>query len=143
MGIEHINGRDYETISFSKKLTNTSVKIGVAISLARGFLALGDRYRIYNTISGEPILRGLFVDQDTALKMAEWIEKELWDYFDIWLTYPQADIISWCKYTTKNGIILYEIIEDLKPLETITMNDVAIAYRRAKEMEKRWKIKNI
>ena len=136
-----INNREYETITFSKKLTNRPEKIDIAISLARGFLAIADKYRIYNTISGEPILRGLFTEQDTALKIAEWIEKELWDYFDIWITYPQADIISWCKYTVINGATLFETIENLKPLEFITMDDVVIAYRKAKETEKRWLLK--
>ena len=132
-----IADRDYEVITFRRKLTNKSEEMS-AISLARGYLAIADQYRIYNTISGEPILRGRFTSRELALKLATWIEKELWDFFEIWDAYPTANIISWCKFTAEFGARLFETIEGLSKLEIITDNDLTNAYNQAKEMEKRW-----
>ena len=139
MATKHIGNRDYELTTFNRKLTNRSESI-YAISLAKGYLAIADQYRIYNTISGEPILRGRFETLELALSLAQWIEKELWDYFEIWQSYPQADIISWCKYTATNGARLFETIFGLKNLDIITENDVKVSYQQAKDREKRWKI---
>ena len=133
-----IENRDYELIDFRSKLTNTSIQMR-GFSLAQGYIAVADN-RIYNTISGEPLVRGRFENTVLALDIAKWIEKTLHGYFEIWQAYPQANIISWCKYTVNNGARLFETIEILNTLEIVTQNDVKIAYKQSIEFEKKWKL---
>ena len=133
-----IGDRDYEIISFRRRLTNKSEEMS-CISLAQGYMAIGDTYRIYNTISGEPLIRGRFETLELALRLAKVIEKMLWDFFDIWKAYPQANLISWCKYTVKDGARLFEMVEILDKLNIITEKDLQDAYKRSDEMGERWK----
>lgn len=138
MATINIGKRKYEVITFRRKLTNKSEEMS-AISLARGYIAIADQWRIYNTLSGEPILRGRFVTQELAIKLATWLEEELWDYFEIWDAYPQANLPSWCKRETEFSARLFETIDGLSKLDVITADDLKSAYNKAKELEERWK----
>lgn len=138
----NINGKDYdvEIVSFSAKLTNKSISMR-GISLAQGYLAIADNYRIYNTISGEPLLRCKFVSFDDCYIFAQRIEKMYWDYFDIWKAYPKADIISWCKYSVNDGAVLFETCQILDNLEIVTNQDIVKANEQANKLAERWRIK--
>lgn len=133
------NTQKHELIIFNQKLSNRVEKVR-AYSLANGYLAVTDR--IYNALSGEPLIRAKFESVDLALEYAEWIESTLWDFFEIWNVYPEADIISWCKYSVKNGALLFEMTEYLKKLKFITENDIKQAYIEAEKRGKRWKARN-
>lgn len=134
----NIDGRDYEIVDFGVKLTNKTIAYR-AISLAQGRLAIADN-RIYNTISGRPIIRGKFANMKSALKVAKWIEKLLWNYFDIWSSYPEANLVSWCKYTVEGGATLFETVEMLDKMNIISDTDIQDAYQKAKELAKEWRI---
>ena len=134
----HIDNKDYEVVDFNVKLTNKTIAYR-AVSLAQGRLAVADN-RIYNTISGKPIIRGKFENMKSALKVAGWIEKLLWDYFDIWSAYPEANLLSWCKYTVDGGALLFEMCEMLDKMNIITEADIKSAYQQAQELAKRWRI---
>lgn len=129
----NIEGRDYEIINFNSKRTNKS-EASRGIALAQGFIAISGtspNYRIYNTQSGEPIIKGRFPEFKDALQFALWIEKAYADYFDIWKEYPQADLLAWCRYSVSNGMRLFEIREILNKLEVITSQDIARAWKGA------------
>ena len=134
-----IGNREYEAISFNSKLTNKSVTIK-GIGLAQGYLAVVPGFRIYNTQSGEPLIRGRFDKLDEALRFALWMEKAYSDWFQIWDSYPEANLPSWLKYTVNDGAKLFEIVEYLNTLETISDKDVARADYIAKEKAKKWRI---
>ena len=129
-----IDGRNYEVVNFNSKQTNKSSSVR-GIALAQGFLAIagvGGSYRIYNTQSGEPVIKGRFSDFKDALKFAFWIEEVYADYFDIWKAYPQADLFLWCRYTVPNGVVLFDTVEILNDLDMITSQDMTKAYQKAK-----------
>ncbi len=112
-------------------------------SFAKSYLAVSGSdqdYRIYNTISGEPIIRGRFLKLSTALKLAKILEERYQDWFEIWDSYPKANIISWCKYSVDGGPVVFEFIELLDKLETISHEDMEKAYQQAKELSQKWRI---
>lgn len=132
-----IGNRLFEIVSFNSKLTNKSVTQN-GIGLAQGYLALVPGFRIYNTKSGEPIIRGRFNTLEEGLRFALWMEKSYSEWFQIWDSYPGANLPSWLKYTVSDGAKLYEIIEYLNTLETISYKDVAKADYIAREKAKKW-----
>jgi len=136
-----IGERVYEVISFTSRITNRSMPTN-GISLAGGYIAVSgseNAYRIFNTRSGEPILRCRFRSLSDAIKFAEWIEKVYADYFEIWQDYPKADIISWCKYTVPNGIDIFGAIEVLNTKDVISLGDVKEAVEKTRKEENHWK----
>jgi hypothetical protein len=137
-----IDGRIYEIISFNTRITNKAVSVR-GLGLAHGFLAISgadNSYRIYNTQSGEPLLRCRFLDFKEALQFARWIEQVYKDFFEIWMAYPEADLISWCKYSVADGARLFETIQLLNALEIVDNQEIARAHVRAGELCKRWKM---
>lgn len=136
-----LDGKEYELIDFGSKITNKRVEMR-GYAFAKSYLAVSGSdqdYRIYNTISGEPLLRGRFLKRSTALKLAGILEEKYQDWFEIWDSYPQADIISWCKYSVDGGAEIFETMQILDKLNTITDQDISSAWKQAKEIAKRWK----
>jgi hypothetical protein len=137
-----IENKEYELIWFKSKLTNQTVQM-CGYAFARNYLAVSGsdhNYRIYNTLSGEPIIRGRFLELKEVLKFAQILETMYQNWFDIWEAYPKADLISWCKYSVDDGAKMFEMVEILDELETISHNDVIEAYKQAKILAERWKV---
>jgi hypothetical protein len=132
--------REFEVVWFNSKITNRAIALK-GVGLAQGYLAVAPGFRIYNTKTGCPIIRGRFKTFGEALRFALWLELVYTDFFPIWEDYPDADIISWCKYSVKDGLILYEMIEELNRLDEITDYDVARAEKIGREAANiRWKL---
>lgn len=137
----NVEGKEYELIDFKSKMTNQTVTM-TGYAFAKSYLSVSGSdqdYRVYNTISGEPLLRGRFLKLSTALKLAGILEDKYQDWFEIWDSYPQADIISWCKYSVDEGAEIFETIQLLDKLDVITAEDISSAWKQAKEIAKRWR----
>src|SRR5512139_1440053 len=136
-----IDNKVYELIDFGSKITNKRIEMR-GYSFAKAYLAVSGSdqdYRIYNTISGEPIIRGRFLKLSTALKLAGILGERYQDWFEIWDSYPQADIISWCKYSVEQGAEIFEMMQILDKMDNITDQNLYDAYQQAKEIGKRWR----
>ena len=136
-----VDKKEYELIWFRSKQTNQTVQM-CGYSFARNYLAVsgsGHSYRIYNTLSGEPIIRGRFLELKEALKFAQILETMYLDWFEIWEAYPKADLISWCKYSVDDGAKMFELVTLLDKLETISHQDVLDNYKQAKILSERWR----
>ena len=140
--IKSVNGKEYELIWFRSKQTNQAIQM-CGYSLARNYLAVSGSdhsYRIYNTLSGEPLIRGRFLELNEALKFAKMLENMYLDYFEYWDSYPQADLISLFKYTVDDGAKMFELVCLLDKLETISHQDVLDNYKQAKILAEKWKM---
>lgn len=123
-----IKDRNYELIDFSVKLTNQKIAYR-AISLAKGYLAIADN-RIYNTLTGKPLLRSRFETFEMCLDFALQIEKTYQDYFEIWEACPEADLLLWCRYTVPGGLQLFEIKELIEEFDVIDAEILEWAYEK-------------
>lgn len=122
-----VNNKDYEVITFNVCTTNKKITYS-AISLAHGYLAIADQYRIYNTKSGEPVLRCRFSTLEDCIRFAEVLATTYKDYFDIWDVEPKADLICWCRYTVKDGLLIFEWKEILTKMDLVCKHDIEGAY---------------
>ena len=136
-----IDDKDYELIDFGAKITNKRIEMR-GYSFARNYLAVAGsdkEYRIYNTISGEPIIRCRFLQRSTAFKLAKILEKRYLDWFEIWDSYPLANIFSLCKYTVDDGATIFEMLELLDKMETVSDQELYDKYQEAKEIGRKWR----
>ena len=130
------NNKKYELAKLSSKITNKSNTIQVLLVDHRGYITVGEGFRIYNGKSGKPILKSRFTKVGDAIRFAEWINDTYNDYLVIWEHYPTANVIRWCRYTVKGGFILDRMIEILEEKEEISDLDVSAAWNTArKEVE--------
>jgi hypothetical protein len=132
-----VANKEYNVIQFSARTTNKSVTMS-GVELAKGYLSATDT-KIYNTRSGKPVVKTDFKNLDLTVRFGEWLASTYSEWFELWDSYPDADLISWCKYSVPGGARLFEMVELLNKLTiTITDKEIAWAYNSAKKEELKW-----
>lgn len=80
-------------------------------------------YKIYRADTGKPFSATTFVNPDDAIKIAQLISTVFENYFDLWTEFPTADVIGLAKWSVKNGIEIYEILNSM-PAKVKSMEDI-------------------
>lgn len=68
--------------------------------------------RIYN-IYGFPVTDVLFKSFEDGVMFAEFLNKHYEDYFLLWQDNNKADVPGLTRYTIKNGLKIYAVLEEL------------------------------
>jgi hypothetical protein len=71
-------------------------------------------YQVFKTHDGKLFVPVTFTVLEDALEMGKWWEDTYDPFFCIYETYPDADIISLAKWSVKNGVRIYELVNELK-----------------------------
>ena len=135
------NKDDYEIVEWTTKETNKSVtKKGFRIGeyLAVGYGKDDYHYRIYNIKSGKALLKGDFDKVEDAVNTAEYLDSHYAKYFAIWDKFPNMDIFSIVKWTIKDGLRLYEMIEILRQKRELSAKCVNDAFHEAETRTGKW-----
>jgi len=128
--------KEYEIAKLSTKVMNKSVSLNSIMIGSEGYIAVCRGYRIHNGRSGKPILYSRFIDMNDAIEFAEWFRQVYNDYLEIWDDYPTANIVRWCRYTVKDGLLIDRMIDILGKKDDITGIDIRAAFLAArKEVE--------
>ena len=106
------------------------VKINNWLVIAKGFSG----FKIYRIDTGKPALDVRFVNADDAIQMASMLDDIFGEYFDIWETYPDADVFSIAKWISRKGLKAHEMIKIIKEQGKITeKDDLTEAWENADE----------
>ena len=108
---------DHEVVEFICRETNLNQrkiawKVGEWLLVAA---SINGFYKIYRADIGKPLLNILFTRPEDALQIAGWINENFETYFDLWLSYPNADVFGLAKWSIRNGVEIYEIIKSIPP----------------------------
>lgn len=130
-----------EIVSFRRdegtlKTTARGVKIGKYMAIADNTRG-GRWYKIFNLISGRPVIDVRFKSQTDATEVAKWLDNLFGEYFPLWENYPDADVFSLAKWSVSSGLQVYETLQGLP--EISTLEDVAHTYQRSEDKVKEWK----
>lgn len=110
--------------STNKPLSRVGIRIGndLIISKTEG------GHKIYR-LDGRLFLPFRIVRLDDAKKVASWLEKVYNEYIPILYEYPALDLFSLTKYTVRNGVRIFLMIEELKRTNTpLLLDDIKSAY---------------
>ncbi|OGH07429.1 MAG: hypothetical protein A2W22_03100 [Candidatus Levybacteria bacterium RBG_16_35_11] len=92
-------------------------------------------YRVYKLKQGEPFIQAIFSSKQDCIKFAEWIVNTFQDYFYLWEQYPEADIVSLCKWSVQDGIKIHETLIQLKKNVIIKLSYVVDLFHKVNENE--------
>lgn len=135
---------DNEIIKFkdpdTKKLSRRGWKVGnyLVVSYITSFNKGG--YRIFRRHDGKPFLDVTFQTDSDAIQFATWMDDGYRDFFPIWESYPDADIIALARWSIKNGVNICEMVKMLNTVKhKIGLKDVASIYHRTKDVIQHWR----
>lgn len=101
-----------------------------------------DKFKIFNSISGRPIIPNKFSSQDDAKEVARFLDECYKQYWEIAEIYPDLDIIAIARWSVKHGIRIHLALSSLQGADTIGLDDIrkqfASVEREAKEIERRF-----
>lgn len=87
---------------------------------------------------GKKIIDFTFKDADDAYEFADWINKIYGEYFPIWYDYPDADIFALCKWSVKNGLNIFDVVNQLKNQNKVEKHDLSAAFKKSMDNIKEW-----
>ena len=89
------------------KTKQKGLKINKWLAVAKGLSG----FKIYRIDTGRPAIDCRFVNADDAVQMAELLNDIFEKYFDLWETYPDADVFSLAKWISKKSLKAHEMIK--------------------------------
>jgi hypothetical protein len=128
-------------ITFTKNIAGTKVK-GRGIPIGNNLIvsyAFGseDKYQIFQSHNGKLFISTTFTSLDDCKEMAKWLNETYQDFFCLWETYPDADIISLSKWSVRNGIKIFELMKEIKN-KLVNKDLLSWSWNIANENEKEW-----
>jgi hypothetical protein len=107
-----------QLITFKKNIAGTKV-VGRGIPIGNHLVvsyAFGSEitFQIFKVHDGKPFISAIFTSLDDTIEIAKWFNESYQEYMDIWKSYPNADIISLSKWSVKNGIKIFELVNEIK-----------------------------
>jgi hypothetical protein len=87
-----------------------------------------DYFCIYNVWNGKRVVPNRFPSIQQAIKVAELLNSVFGDYWEISEVWPEHDIIQLAQWSVKNGVRLRLALSSLKDRDTITLQDVQLAW---------------
>jgi hypothetical protein len=120
----------------AQKVNGKGIAIGewLVVSYAIGS---NDTYQIFKLHDGKLFMPVVFSDLEDAKKIAQWMDETYRQYFPIWLSYPDADIISLAKWSVRNGIPIYQLVNEMK-YQQVNRNMITLAWKKAQIRAKEW-----
>jgi len=120
----------------TRKIDGVGILVGehLVVSLA---LHNKDRYQIYRLHDGKLFLSTQFNDLDNTVELATWLDTTYNDYFCIWTSYPDADVISLSKWSVKNGIRIFELIQEIQN-KSVDKSIIQLAWLKSKQKINYW-----
>jgi len=97
-----------------------------------------DRYQIFKTVNGKPLFPAVFTTHIDAIQFAEYINSVYGEYLLLLYNYPDADIFGLAKWSVRNGIRIYETINQLNQLDGVKGNIISGAYKKAAQYVSKW-----
>lgn len=78
--------------------------------------SIGDdkKYQIYRLHDGKLFIPTIFTSLDDCQSVARWMNETYQDYFPLWEEYPNMDIPAVTRWSIKNGIQLFTLLQELK-----------------------------
>jgi hypothetical protein len=129
---------EYIDNSTNRKLKKKAFRIGEHLLVS--YVGTKDKtYQIFKAINGKPLFPAIFAEVKDAVEFAEFIDETYQDYLLLLENYPDADVFALSKWSVRNGIKIYETINELnKETQPVTQNDISSAAERAVNYVFRW-----
>jgi hypothetical protein len=128
-------------ITFTKNIAGTKVKgrgipVGDCLIISYAF-GSEDTYQIFQSHNGKLFISTSFTSLDDCTKVAKWLNEIYQDFFCLWETYSDADIISLSKWSVRNGIKIFELVKEIKN-KSVNKDLLSWSWNIANENEKEW-----
>lgn len=123
MNLEEL--RCYEWIQFYDCRSNVKdKKAGARVGKYLACSGYNDRWRIFQTYGGLPVLDTWIDNLGDAVKIANIIDKEYAEFLGVWEVYPDWDLIGIARLSVPHGEAIYNAIHKLEALNrSINYND--------------------
>ena len=104
---------DFKKNIAGQKVKGRGVPIGSHLIVSYAF-GSESTFQIYRAHDGKLFINTIFTSFDDCKEIAKWFDEAYKDYMVIWKDYPDADIIALAKWAVKNGIRIYEMVQQIK-----------------------------
>ena len=109
-----------EWIDLSNGLKQKRVGIRIGEYLVVCYTSKQDKtYRIFNTITGRPLIKTRFIKLEDAVALARKISDTVGEYFYMNIDYPQLDMVEVSRWSTNGGVELSNLVTRLKDHDKI------------------------
>lgn len=104
---------EWYDLSNGLKQKRVGIKIGEYLTVC--YTSRHDKtYRIFNTITGKPVIRTKFVHLEDAVELAQKISDTVGEYFYMNIDYPQLDMVEVSRWSTDGGVELCDMVNKVK-----------------------------
>jgi len=134
---------NYERIYFVNRTlgikgkSKIGAKVGKYLVVGRSHEQL-EQYKLYVITTGLPLVDFYFTEFEEVCKFGEWINSIYSDYLPILEQYPEIDLFSLVKWSVKDGIQMYEMLNMLERVNEANLGIIASAHAKAEEKIEEW-----
>jgi len=104
---------DFKKTIGTKKIAGRGILVGEYFVVSYS-LSNKEKYQIYKLHNGKLFISTEFSNLDDTVEFAQWINDTYKDFLCIWSSYPDADIIALSKWSVKNGIRIFELLNEIQ-----------------------------